>query len=323
MKPLHALALGDAFGECGLVLLNEGLGFTPGHSSGSGGAGSGGASAAGSSSSSSALSHGDSSGGAGGSTNSSGSAVSGSVRDSLLACTARDVWLQALAKAGGARPAGALNRSPPSPTNSAREGAASSSSSSSSSSNAGISFGGGSYHGNGNGGAGNSSSSKGPLVRPSLYEGVVRKKGGGPLVVRWQGRYFTLDASANMMRYYDDSTGEAKGNIPVETIEYVTPGTDCYFTIVSRPGEVKKTTSKDKATRTWELQAATRAEMFDWVFALEHGLSLRRAALKAQQAISSQASTAKVTIASGGAGRAAPGRGGPSRPGGSGRSTAN
>ena len=33
-----------------------------------------------------------------------------------------------------------------------------------------------------------------PPVRPPLYEGVVRKKGGGALVVRWQERRFVLDA---------------------------------------------------------------------------------------------------------------------------------
>ena len=31
-------------------------------------------------------------------------------------------------------------------------------------------------------------------MRPPLYEGVVRKKGGGALVVRWQERRFVLDA---------------------------------------------------------------------------------------------------------------------------------
>jgi len=300
VKPLHALALGDALGECGLVLLNEGLGFSPGNSNSGSGASSSGASAAGSGSSGTSSHHGDNGGGVGGSSNSSGTA-NGSVRDALLACAARDVWLQALAKAGGARQPASLNRSPASTNGSLRESAASSSS---------------------NGSSNGAAHSTGPLVRPSLYEGVVRKKGGGALV-RWQSRHFTLDASASMMRYYDDTTGEAKGNIPVETIEYVTPGTDCYFTIVSRPGEVKKTNSKDKATRVWDLQAATRAEMFDWVSALEHGLSLRRAMQKAQQAISSQATTASTTIASGGAGRAAQGRGGPARPGGGGRSTAN
>jgi hypothetical protein len=293
---LHALAFGDALGECGLVMLCEGLGFGPGASGSSTGSSTGSSSSGGSSTSSSSGgsaggsstlggSHGD-----GGGVGSSGGAANGSVRDSVAACAARDVWLQALARAGGPRQAQTVRSPPASAGGSLRESIAS----------GGPGFGGG---------------HSSPLVRPSLYEGVVRKKGGGALV-RWQARHFTLDAAATVVRYYDDTTGYLKGSIPMHSVEHVTPGADCHFTVVSRPLDAKKATSKDKATRVWDLQAATRAEMFDWVFALEHGLALRRATLKAQQAISSQTSTVSATIASGGTGRAAQGRGGPMRPGG-------
>jgi hypothetical protein len=80
------------------------------------------------------------------------------------------------------------------------------------------------------GGHGGRASTTG-LMRVPFLEGVIRKKGGGA-IQRWQPRRFVLDYSAQTMRYYDETTGEMKGSIPLSTIEHVTPGNDAYFTLV-------------------------------------------------------------------------------------------
>jgi hypothetical protein len=132
------------------------------------------------------------------------------------------------------------------------------------------------------------------LVRLPFTEGVVKKKGGGA-IQRWQSRRFVLDYLAKTMRYYDEATGELKGNIPLSTIEHVTPGSDTYFTLVSKPADkgTKKVKDakdkKEKNTRLWDLQAANNLEMQGWVAAIEQCMSLRRQDMRTQQAIDSQA----------------------------------
>mmetsp|Transcript_6918 Transcript_6918/g.8942 ORF Transcript_6918/g.8942 Transcript_6918/m.8942 type:complete len:1038 (+) Transcript_6918:2-3115(+) len=131
------------------------------------------------------------------------------------------------------------------------------------------------------------------LVHLPYTEGVVKKKGGGA-IQRWQSRRFVLDYSAQTMRYYDEASGEMKGSIPLSTVEHVTPGNDTYFTLVSKPTEKtpkkgkEKEKKGDKSSRVWDLQAASREEMIDWVNAIEQCLIMRKQQLRAQQAMQSQ-----------------------------------
>ena len=129
-----------------------------------------------------------------------------------------------------------------------------------------------------------------PLARFPVYESVVKKKGGGRALTRWQARRFVLDAPDGCIRYYDEASGELRGGIPVATIDSVSPGQEAYFTLVSKPTDKKQARgSADKNLRVWDLQAANAVEMRDWVLAIEHCLAERKNRARQAQMMSSQA----------------------------------
>jgi hypothetical protein len=116
IKPLHAISLGDAFGELGVMLLGRGVGGSDSSGGGisSGGGGNGSSGGCGSGSSGGGGSSGSSSSGSGGEYSGlEGWPLFGGLSGPLGAVTVRDQWISAIARAGGPRtPTSALSRVP-------------------------------------------------------------------------------------------------------------------------------------------------------------------------------------------------------------------
>jgi len=102
-------------------------------------------------------------------------------------------------------------------------------------------------------------------VKRPMFEAIVKKKGRSySSLGKWKIRRFVIDNEG------DESTGELKGDIPMHTIEHVTPGNGPHFNITSRPVGVKE-------IRVWDLQAASENQMQQWVTLLDQCMvSLRK-----------------------------------------------